>query len=128
MLIVVLHKQCVTFSMHNARFYLCNKSKAICATSEAEIVTLLKHPSSSLDICVVRVVQYLAFCVVFCRLLFVLCFFFCWSLHCMLFFDLSLLITPLVCSSVSYAPPLPTQLADTGPVQTGCAYHSTEAK
>ena len=45
---------------------------------------------------VVRVARSLVFCVMFCRSLFVLLLFFYWSLHCLSFFDLRLLVTPLV--------------------------------
>jgi len=44
----------------------------------------------------VRVARSLGFYLVFCRLLFVLFF---WPLYCPSFFDLRLLITPLVCSN-----------------------------
>jgi hypothetical protein len=43
----------------------------------------------------------LVFCVVFCRSLFVLVFFFCWPLWCLSFFDLQILIIPLVSSNSS---------------------------
>jgi hypothetical protein len=44
----------------------------------------------------VRVVRPIAFCVVFCRSLFVLLFFFIWSLCCLSVFELRILIIPLV--------------------------------
>jgi hypothetical protein len=43
-----------------------------------------------------RVVRPIAFCVVFCRSLFVLLFFFIWSLCCLSVFELRILIIPLV--------------------------------
>jgi hypothetical protein len=45
---------------------------------------------------VVRVARSLVFCVMFCRSLFVLLLFFYWSLHCLSFFGLRLLVTPLI--------------------------------
>jgi hypothetical protein len=44
----------------------------------------------------IRVARSLACCVVLCRSLFVLLSFFIWSLCCLAFFDLQILITPLV--------------------------------
>ena len=45
----------------------------------------------------------LAFCVLFCRsLFFVLLYFFFWPLCCLFFFDIRILITPLVSSNISY--------------------------
>ena len=38
----------------------------------------------------------LVFCVMFCRSLFILLYFFCWPLYCLFFFDLRLLIAPLL--------------------------------
>ena len=52
-------------------------------------------------VCVTQL-QYLYFCVVFCRSLFALLSFFIWSLCCLSFFDLRLLITHLVSSNFSY--------------------------
>jgi len=49
----------------------------------------------------VRVTRSLVLCVVFCRSLFVLLFFFLWPLCCLFFFDLRILVTPLVSSSSS---------------------------
>ena len=53
----------------------------------------------------VHVIRSLVFYVVFCRSLFVLLFFFFWPLCCLSFFDLRILITPLV-SSNSFRGPL----------------------
>ena len=50
----------------------------------------------------VRVVQSLDFCVVFCRSLFVLLYFFFSPLCCLSFFDIRILITPLVSSNFSF--------------------------
>jgi len=51
----------------------------------------------------VRVVRCLVFCVMFCRSLFVhLYFFLSWPLCCLLFFDIRILITPLVSSNSSF--------------------------
>ena len=41
-------------------------------------------------------------CILFCRSLFVLLFFFFWPLCCLSFFNLRILITPLVCSNSSF--------------------------
>jgi hypothetical protein len=49
----------------------------------------------------VRVARSLGLCVVFCRSLFVLLSFFFWPLCCLSFFDLRILITPLVSSNIS---------------------------
>ena len=49
----------------------------------------------------VCVAQSLVFCVVFCRSLFVLLYFFFCPLFCLFFFDLRILITPLVSSNSS---------------------------
>ena len=49
----------------------------------------------------VRVTRSLVFCVIFCRSLFVLMYFFSWPLCYLFFFDLRILITPLVSSSSS---------------------------
>ena len=43
----------------------------------------------------------------FCRSLFVLLYFFFWPLCCLFFFDLRIVITPLVSSNSSYAVPVP---------------------
>ena len=59
---------------------------------EQELPTLPEHPIFS----GVRIAKYLVFCVVFCRSLFVLLSFFLCSLCCLSFFDLRILITPLV--------------------------------
>jgi hypothetical protein len=48
------------------------------------------------------VAQSLVFCVMFCRSLFVIFSFFFWPLCCLSFFDLRILINPLVSSSSSY--------------------------
>ena len=61
---------------------------------EQELLTLPEHLSSSHDFSRVRVVRFLVFCVIFCRLLFVLLFF--WQLCSLSLFDLRLLVTPLV--------------------------------
>ena len=58
---------------------------------EQELLTLLQHLSSSLVFSGIRVAPSLVFCVVFCR-----------SLYCLSFFNLWLLITPLVSLNFSY--------------------------
>ena len=49
-----------------------------------------------------RVARYFVFYVMFCRSFFVILSFFFWSLCCLSFFDLWLLLTPLVSSNFSY--------------------------
>ena len=48
------------------------------------------------------VARSLVFCVMFCRSLCVLLSFFFWSLYCLSFFDLRVLISPLISSNFSY--------------------------
>ena len=48
------------------------------------------------------VARSLVFCVMFCRSLFVLLSSFFWPLHCLSFFDLRVLISPLISSNLSY--------------------------
>jgi hypothetical protein len=62
---------------------------------EQELLTLLVHLSSSPVYSGVRVTRSLVLCVIFCRSLFVLLYFFFWP-FCCLFFDIWILITPLV--------------------------------
>jgi len=64
---------------------------------EQVLLTLPDHLSSPPVFSGVRVTGSL----VFCRALFVLLYFFCWPLCC-LFFDIRILITPLVSSNASY--------------------------
>ena len=66
-----------------------------------ELFTLPEHMSSPLEFIGVHVVQSLAFCVVFCRSLFVLLSFLFWPLYC-LSFNLWLLNISLVFSNFSY--------------------------
>jgi hypothetical protein len=69
---------------------------------EQELLTLPEHLSSPSVFNRVRVTRSLVLCVMFCRLLFVHLSFFFWSLCCLSFFDLKILITPLVSSNSSY--------------------------
>jgi hypothetical protein len=69
---------------------------------EQELPTLPEHMSLPPVFSAVRVARSFVFCVVFCRLWFVLLFFFYWPLCCLPFFDLRLLITPLVSLNYSY--------------------------
>ena len=69
---------------------------------EKKLLILLEHLSSPLVFSGVRVTRSLVLCVCFCRSLFVLLYFFFWSLCCLFFFDLRILITPLVSSNSSY--------------------------
>ena len=77
------------------------KNNTTGATYWAEIT----HPSWAHEFtswfCGICVVQSLVFCVVFSRSLFVLLFFFLWLLHCLPFFNLRLLIAPLIFSNFS---------------------------
>ena len=57
--------------------------------------TLPEHMSSHTVFSRVHVARSLAFCVMFCRSLFVLWFCFFWPLCCLFFIDLRILITPL---------------------------------
>jgi hypothetical protein len=66
---------------------------------EQELFTLPGHPSSHSIFSGVRVARSLVFCVLFCRSLFVLLSFLFWPLCCLFFFDLRILITPLVLSN-----------------------------
>jgi hypothetical protein len=61
-----------------------------------ELLTLPEHMSSPPVFSGLHVVWSLFFCVVLCRSLFVLFPFLVWSLGCLSFFDLRILITPLV--------------------------------
>ena len=65
---------------------------------EQVLLTLPDHLSSPPVFSGVRVTGSL----VFCRALFVLLYFFCWPLCCLFFFDIRILITPLVSSNSSY--------------------------
>jgi hypothetical protein len=69
---------------------------------EQELLTLPEHLSSPSVFSVVRAAQSLVFCVMFCRSSFAFLSFFIWPLCCLSFFDLRLLITPLVSSNSSY--------------------------
>ena len=63
----------------------------------------------------VRVSRSLAFCVLFCRSLFVLLYFFLWPLCCLSFFDLRIIITLLTSSSPSYT----ESMHDKGQIKRG---------
>ena len=67
---------------------------------EQELLTHPEHLSSPPVFSEIRVVQSLDFCVVFCRSLFVS---FVWPLYFMSFFNLQLLVTPLVSSNFCYS-------------------------
>ena len=72
---------------------LCNKSKSMTQHS--------LHLSSPPGFNGVRVTRSLILCVMFCRSLLVLLYFFYWPLCCLFFFDIPILITPLVFSNSS---------------------------
>jgi hypothetical protein len=65
-------------------------------TSGAGTANLSGNLSSPPYLCGVRVAESLVFCVMFCRLLFVFLYFFFQPLYGLSFFDLLLLIIPLV--------------------------------
>ena len=68
---------------------------------EQELLTLQEYLSSHPIFREVRVSLSLVFCLVLCRSLFVLLSFFIWKLYYLFFFNLRLLITPLVSSTFS---------------------------
>ena len=67
---------------------------------EQELPTLTEHLSSPPDLC--SCYSIFSFICMFSRSLFVLLFFFFWPLGCLFFFDIRILITPLVSSNSSY--------------------------
>jgi hypothetical protein len=76
---------------------------------EQELFTLPEHPSSPPVFSGIRVTRSLVLYVCFCRTLFVLLYFFFWPLCCLFFFDIRVLIAPLVssnssCGSYQYFP------------------------
>ena len=68
---------------------------------ERELLTLPEHLSSPPVFSGVRVTRSLVLYVCFCRTLFVLLYFFFWPLCCLFFFDIRILIAPLVSSNSS---------------------------
>ena len=69
---------------------------------EQELLTLPEHLSSPPVFSGVRVTRSLVlYTCMFCRSLFVLLYFFFWPLCCLFFFDIRILITPLVSSNSS---------------------------
>ena len=82
---------CILFCIY-LRILVSNTISIVTRRVSQEIVTLPEHPSSPL-VFMVRVARSLAVCVIFYRSLFVL---FLLPLCCLSFFDLRLLITPLV--------------------------------
>jgi hypothetical protein len=74
---------------------------------EQELISLPEHVGSPPVFSGVRVARSLVFCVVFCRSLFIILSLFSWS-FCCLFFDLRILIIPLVSSNYSYPSCLPS--------------------
>ena len=75
---------------------MCNTEPLV----EQELLTLPEHLSTSLVSSGVRVTRSLAL-YMFCTSLFVLLYIFFWSLCCLFFFDVRILITPLVSSNTS---------------------------
>jgi hypothetical protein len=69
---------------------------------ERELPTLPEHMSSPPVFSGDRDTRSLMLCVMFCRLLFDLLTFFFWSLCCLSYFDIRILITPLVSATSSY--------------------------
>ena len=68
---------------------------------EQELPTLPEHFSSPKVFSVVHVTQSLVVCVYFVDSLLILLYFFFWSLCCQFFFDIRILITPLISSNFS---------------------------
>ena len=66
-----------------------------------ELLTFPEYQSSPSVLSGVHISRSLVLCVMFCRSLFVLLYFFFWPLCCLSFFDLRILITPLVSSNSS---------------------------
>ena len=87
----MLDSLCISFYIYVRRL-VSNTISIVTRRVSQEIVTLPEHPSSPL-VFMVRVARSLAVCVIFYRSLFVL---FLLPLCCLSFFDLRLLITPLV--------------------------------
>jgi hypothetical protein len=73
---------------------------------EQELLNLPEHLSSSPVFSGVRSYSIFSFIYMFCRSLFVLLYFFLWSLCC-LFFDIRILIAPLVSSNSSWNTDIP---------------------
>jgi hypothetical protein len=69
---------------------------------ELELLLLSEHLRSSPVSRGVGVTPYLVICVFLCRSLFVLLYCFFWPLCCLFFFDIRILITPLLSSKSSY--------------------------
>ena len=69
---------------------------------EQQLLTLLEHMSSPQVFSGVRITRSLVLCVYFVDRCLSFCFFFFWPLCCLLFFDLRIMITPLVSSKSSY--------------------------
>jgi hypothetical protein len=78
-----------------------NHSNTTGATSRAGTDYPFGKPEFILGFNEVRLARSLVICVVFCRSLFVLLFFFAWPLCCLSFYDLQILINPLVSSDSS---------------------------
>ena len=69
---------------------------------EQELLTLLEHPGSPPVFGGIHVTRSVVLCVLLCSSLFVLLSFFFWPLCCLSFFDLRILITPLISSNSSW--------------------------
>jgi hypothetical protein len=67
-----------------------------------ELLTTPEHLSSPPVYSELCIAWSLVFCAMFCRSLFVFLSFYFWPLYCLSFFDLRLLITPLVSSNLLY--------------------------
>ena len=93
---------------------------------EQELPTLPENLSSLLVFSGFHVTRSLVLCVMFCRSLFVLFF---WPLRCLSFFDLEILITPLVSSNYSsicrsHTPVLLPSFLTYQPILTGITRHA----
>jgi hypothetical protein len=89
-----IYCQAICPTIYPTYHWVCNKNNTTGATCGAGTAYPSGAPEFTTCFSGVRVARSLAFSVVFCRSLFVLFFF--WPLYCLSFYDLRLLITPLV--------------------------------
>ena len=93
-----MNKQVLQPWIHNSY----SKSNTTGATSGAGTAYTSRAPEFTTVFSGVRVSRSLVLCVMVCRSLFVLLYFFIWSLGCLSFFDLRILIIPVVSSNSSW--------------------------
>ena len=94
----MLHLVGVQDDFHNTWCSWCITVRWWVPLMEQDLRTIPEPMCSSLVFCCVLVARSLFFCAMFCRSLFVLLSSFCWPLCCLFFFDLRILITPLISS------------------------------